>query len=139
MSDNLTPEQRSWAMSRVKQKDTDLELTIRSALRKLGYRFRTNVGDLPGKPDIVFSKARVAIFIDGDFWHGYRFPTWQHKLKPFWRRKIKRNRLRDQKNFRKLRSMEWRVVRVWQHQIKAGIDARLREVLLGLPKNSSRS
>lgn len=115
-------------MSRVRQKDTDLEVIVRSALRKLGYRFRKNVKNLPGKPDIVFPKAKVAVFIDGDFWHGFRFPAWQHKLKRFWKRKIAKNRLRDQQNFRKLRAINWRVIRIWQHQIRADLDSCLRRV-----------
>jgi DNA mismatch endonuclease (patch repair protein) len=119
-------------MSRVKQKDTDLELIIRSGLRKLGCRFRTNVRDLPGKPDIVFSKAKLAVFIDGDFWHGYRFPLWRHKLKPFWKRKITKNRSRDQQNFRKLRATNWRVIRIWQHQVNSDLDSCLRKILLSV-------
>jgi DNA mismatch endonuclease, patch repair protein len=118
MPDNLTPEQRKRAMSRVKQNDTDLEVTIRSGLHRLGYRFRKNVRTLPGKPDVVFSKERVAVFIDGDFWHGYRFPEWEHKVSDFWKNKINKNRARDRKNFRKLRRMGWVVIRIWQHEIR---------------------
>ena len=132
MTDNLTRQQRSRAMSRVKQKGTDLEVIVRSALRKLGCRFRTNVKDLPGKPDIVFPKAKVAVFIDGDFWHGFRFPAWQHKLKRFWKRKITKNRLRDQQNFRTLRAMDWRVIRIWQHQVNSDLESCLRKILLAL-------
>ena len=132
MSDNLTPQQRSWAMSQVRQKDTDLEVAVRFALRKSGCRFRTNVKGLPGKPDIVFPKARVAVFIDGDFWHGFRFPAWQHKLKGFWKRKIAKNRMRDQRNFRKLRAANWRVIRIWQHQVNSDLDSCLRKILLSL-------
>jgi DNA mismatch endonuclease (patch repair protein) len=118
MPDNLTPEQRKHAMSRVKQKDTDIEVTIRSGLHRLGYRFRKNVKTLPGQPDVVFSKERVAVFIDGDFWHGYRFPEWEHKVSDFWKNKINKNRARDRKNFRKLRRMGWVVIRIWQHEIR---------------------
>src|SRR5260370_41447215 len=132
MSDNLTKQQRRRAMSRVKQKGTDLEMLIRRELRKLGRRFRTNVKDLPGRPDIVFPSAKLAVFLDGDFWHGYRFPQWRHKLKPFWREKIAKNRLRDRRNFRKLKKMNWRVMRIWQHQIRQDIDSCLRKILLSL-------
>jgi DNA mismatch endonuclease (patch repair protein) len=119
MVDHLTPEQRFRAMSRVKLKDGPLEKIIRSELHRMGYRFKKHVKALPGSPDAVFTKEKVAIFIDGDFWHGYRFPAWEHKLKDFWKQKISENRRRDQKNFRKLRRMGWRVIRVWQHEIKA--------------------
>ena len=132
MSDNLTPKQRSLAMSRVKQKDTDLEKIVRAELRKLGYRFKTNVKSLPGKPDVVFPTAKLAVFVDGDFWHGYRFPQWQHKLKLFWKRKITKTRLRDQRNFRRLRSMGWQVIRIWQHQIKSNRDLCLRKIIVCL-------
>jgi DNA mismatch endonuclease (patch repair protein) len=105
-------------MSRVKNRDTDLERIIRSELHARGFRFRKHVKELPGKPDLVFSKIKLAVFIDGDFWHGYRLPEWEHKLKDFWKQKIRENRQRDQKNFRKLRRMGWRVIRIWQHEIK---------------------
>jgi len=118
MPDHLTPEQRYRAMSRVKLKDGSLEVTVRSELHRRGYRFKKHVKTLPGSPDAVFPKEKIAIFMDGDFWHGYRFPQWEQKLKEFWREKIRQNRQRDQKNFRKLRKMGWRVIRIWQHEIK---------------------
>ena len=67
--------------------------------------------NLPGKPDIVFTKRKIAIFIDGDFWHGYRFPTWKDSLSDFWQKKIEQNRIRDRKNFNKLRKRGWKVIR----------------------------
>lgn len=118
MPDHLTPEQRFRAMSNVKLKDGSLEVIVRSELHRRGYRFKKHVKTLPGTPDAVFLKEKIAIFIDGDFWHGYRFPAWEHKLKDFWKEKIRANRRRDQKNFRKLRRMGWRVIRIWQHEIK---------------------
>ena len=118
MPDNLTPEQRSYCMSRVKNKDTDIEKIVRSELHKRGYRFRKHVKKLPGTPDIVFTRAKLAVFIDGDFWHGYRFPQWEHNVSDFWRKKIRKNRERDQINFRRLKEMGWRVLRIWQHELK---------------------
>ncbi|MCK5612743.1 very short patch repair endonuclease [Candidatus Pacearchaeota archaeon] len=109
-------------MSRVKGKDTGIERLIRSKLHKRGFRFRKHVKDLPGKPDIVFTKIKLAVFIDGDFWHGYRFPLWEYKVSDFWKSKISKTRKRDQKNFRKLRSMGWKVVRLWQHEVKRDPD-----------------
>ncbi|MGK7345039.1 MAG: very short patch repair endonuclease [Candidatus Nitrospinota bacterium M3_3B_026] len=123
MPDNLTPEQRSYCMSRIKGKDTGLEVRVRSALHRRGLRFRKHVKELPGKPDIVFSKARVAVFVDGDFWHGYRFPMWKNSLSHFWRKKIQTNRERDQRNFRLLRSRDWRVIRLWQHQVESDLES----------------
>lgn len=129
MADNLTPEQRSYAMSRVKGKDTGLERLVRSELHKRGLRFRKHVKDLPGKPDVVFRRAKVAVFIDGDFWHGYRFPAWEHKVSDFWKEKISKNRERDQRNFRKLRRMGWKIIRIWQHEVKNGLDACIDRII----------
>lgn len=136
MPDNLTPEQRSRCMSRVKNRDTDLESIIRSRLHAQGFRFYKHVKSLPGTPDIVFPKAKVAVFVDGDFWHGYRFPLWEHKLKEFWRDKIGKNRKRDQKNFRKLRRMGWQVIRIWQHEVKANPESCIIKII-GAVENTS--
>jgi DNA mismatch endonuclease (patch repair protein) len=105
-------------MSRVKGRDTGLERVVRSALHRTGLRFRKHVRDLPGRPDIVFPGVKLAVFLDGDFWHGYRFPLWKRTLPAFWRRKISRNRERDQQNFRRLRRSGWQVLRLWQHEVR---------------------
>lgn len=128
MPDNLTPEQRSYCMSRVKGRDTGLELRIRSALHRRGLRFRKHVAALPGRPDIVFPRAKVAVFIDGDFWHGYRFPRWQAQLPDFWRRKIAGNRTRDARSFAALRRRGWAVIRIWQHEMKRDVDRVVERV-----------
>jgi len=128
MPDNLSPQQRKHCMSRIKGKDTGIEKQIRSALHRQGYRFRKHISTLPGKPDIVFPRKKVAIFIDGDFWHGYRFSTWKDDLSPFWQAKILKTRLRDQRNFRKLRNDGWKVIRIWQHQIKRDLEACIDKI-----------
>lgn len=132
MPDNLTPEQRSYCMSRVKGKDTGIELRVRSELHKRGLRFRKHVKDLPGRPDIVFSRAQVVVFVDGDFWHGYRLSSWEHKVADFWKEKIKKNRERDAKNRRRLRVMGWTVVRLWQHQVEKDFDGCIDRILLAV-------
>jgi DNA mismatch endonuclease (patch repair protein) len=129
MTDHLTPEQRFRAMSRVKLKDGSLEMIVRSELHKRGYRFKKHVKTLPGSPDAVFPKEKIAVFIDGDFWHGYRLPEWEHKLKDFWKNKIWENRRRDQKNFRKLRRMGWHVIRIWQHEIKRDLESCVAKIV----------
>lgn len=134
MADNLTPKQRSYCMSRVKNKDTDIENIVRSELHRRGYRFRKHVKKLPGTPDIVFTRAKVAIFIDGDFWHGYRFPCWEHKVSDFWKKKIKQNRERDQRNFRKLKNMGWTVIRLWQHDLKRNFDKSIERIVFAVGK-----
>jgi DNA mismatch endonuclease Vsr len=132
MPDNLTPEQRRYTMTRVKSKDTGLEKIVRSELHRRGFRFRKHVRDLPGSPDAVFVKAKVAVFIDGDFWHGYKFSNWEHKLQVYWREKIKRNIARDRRNHAKLRRMGWRVIRIWQHDVKQDLDKCIRNVIAAL-------
>src|SRR5713101_325397 len=132
MPDRMTPEQRSRAMKLVKLKDGPLELSIQRELRKMGLRFQRNYKRLKGSPDIVFLKKKVAIFIDGDFWHGWRLPAWEHKLSKFWRSKLRANRRRDQRNFRRLRRTGWYVIRIWQHQIKNNLQACLRRITQNL-------
>jgi DNA mismatch endonuclease (patch repair protein) len=126
--DNLTARQRSHCMSRVRNRDTDLEILVRSALFKRGWRFKKHVSSLPGTPDIVFSRQKIAVFIDGDFWHGYRFSSWERSLSSFWKIKIQKNRKRDQKNFSKLRRRGWRVIRVWQHEIETNFGTSIKRI-----------
>lgn len=129
MPDNLTPAQRSYCMSRIKGKDTGLELRVRSALHRRGLRFRKHAKDLPGKPDIVFRKARVAVFVDGDFWHGYRFPSWKDKVSDFWKTKISKNKERDTANHRRLRQMGWTIIRLWQHSLDRDFEGCVEQIV----------
>lgn len=114
----MTRVQRSRAMSRVKLKNGPLEKLVQRELRAMGVRYRCNNRSLPGSPDIVLTRNRVAIFVDGNFWHGWRLPTWEHKLSAFWRDKLRANRARDRRNFRRLKRLGWRVCRIWEHQAK---------------------
>lgn len=116
--DFMSAEKRSALMSRIRGKDTQPEQAIASALRKLGYRFQTHAKLLPGRPDIVFTRKRLAVFVDGDFWHGWRFPLWRHKLSPAWQAKIQATRERDRRNFSRLRQLGWTIVRIWEHQVE---------------------
>ena len=118
MADHMTPEQRSRAMKRVKSRHGSLERLVQGELRTLGLRFRCHDRSLPGSPDIVFPEQSVAVFVDGDFWHGWRLPAWEHKLSKFWRDKLRANRARDQRNFRRLRANGWKVIRIWQHELE---------------------
>jgi len=116
-------------MSRIKGRDTGLELAVRSELHRRGLRFRKHVASLPGKPDVVFARSRVVVFIDGDFWHGYRFPAWQDKVSDFWKVKISKNRQRDSKNHRKLRREGWKVIRIWQHELESDFPGCIDKVV----------
>ena len=132
--DNLTPKQRSYCMSRVKGKDTSIEVSVRSELHRRGFRFRKHVKDLPGKPDVVFPRSKVVVFIDGDFWHGYRFPAWKHEVSDFWMKKISKNRERDNKNHRKLRNMGWIVIRLWQHDLERNFEGSIDRIISSIKK-----
>lgn len=131
MPDNITAEQRQRCMSRNNgKKDTSIEVLVRSALHKRGLRFRKHVKELPGKPDIVFTRVKVAVFIDGDFWHGYGFSKWKDRLSSdYWRGKISKNRARDVRNHLVLRSQGWRVIRVWEHSIKKDFDRVIERII----------
>lgn len=119
-------------MANVKLHDGPLEMAIRSELHSRGYRFRKHVKSLPGRPDLVFPKAKLAVFIDGDFWHGYRLPCWECRLSDFWRNKLRENRKRDRRNFRRLRVLGWRVIRIWQHQIEHDFEHYISKIINAL-------
>lgn len=123
MADPFIKEERSRIMSRIRAKETSLELNflalLSAALYPKGYRYRKNYRPLIGKPDIVFVKQKVAVFLDGDFWHGYNFEKRKHRLpRVYWRAKIERNVQRDKEVSRMLRKAGWKVLRFWEHQIK---------------------
>ena len=116
--DIMSPAKRSALMSRIHGKGTKPELVIAGLLAEAGLSCEEHARDLPGRPDFVLRDCRVAIFVDGDFWHGWRFPVWRLKLSEKWERKIEATRLRDARNFRALRRAGWKVIRLWEHQIK---------------------
>jgi DNA mismatch endonuclease (patch repair protein) len=130
----MSPEKRSAVMARIRGKDTGPERAVAEALAARGWGFETHASDLPGRPDILFRAPMLAVFVDGDFWHGWRFPVWRDKLSATWEAKIESNRRRDAKNFRKLRRSGWSVVRLWEHQVKRdlhGCIARVESLLPG--------
>lgn len=119
-------------MSRIKGKNTTPERYISSLLRAAELNFRKHDKTLPGCPDFVFPKAKVAVFVNGDFWHGWRSSVWQHRLPSFWRKKIAENRERDAKNFRKLQRLGWKSIRVWEHQVEEDVLWCVRRIVRGL-------
>ena len=119
MVDTISPEHRSWNMSRIKGKDTKPELIVRSHLHKMGFRFRLHRKDLPGKPDIVLPKYRTVIFVHGCFWHRHKSCKYSYNpksRKKFWREKFEGNVERDERNRKELSSLDWRSVVVWECQ-----------------------
>ena len=127
--DIMAPEKRSAVMARIKGRDTGPERIMADTLAKHGLVWESHARDLPGRPDFVFREKKIVIFVDGDFWHGWRFPQWRDKLSEKWEAKIDGNRRRDVRNHRRLRRMGWKVVRVWEHQLAADIDACAAKVL----------
>ncbi len=126
--DVMTVAQRSACMARIRGKDTGPERFVLGILLAAGIDAETHARDLPGRPDFVLRNRRIAIFVDGDFWHGWRFPTWRHKLAPFWETKIAANRTRDCRNHARLRRAGWQVIRIWEHQIKKKPDYVRRRI-----------
>ena len=121
MSDKLTPEKRSWNMSRIKGKDTKIEVEVRKYLFSKGYRFRKNDKRYPGKPDIVLPKYHVAIFVLGCFWHRlylFKDPTTQKTTRQFGLEKFDKNVKNDRIKQEKLRELGWKVIVIWECEIK---------------------
>lgn len=117
-------------MSAIKSKDTKPELALRHALWSRGLRYRVNVKNLPGKPDIVFTRAKIAVFCDGDFWHGHNWAirglnSIEDELEnysQFWRDKILGNIKRDHEKTVQLESTGWIVLRIWESDIKTDVE-----------------
>jgi len=133
MTDFMTPEQRSRVMSSVRSRDTKAELLIRSGLHRLGFRFRKNVRNLPGSPDIVLPRYHAVIFVHGCFWHGHEGCT-KSKIPStridFWQSKLSANRERDGINIDLLKAAGWRVAVVWECGTKS--VAKFNETITSL-------
>lgn len=127
--DNLSPENRSRLMSSISGgKNTKPELALFEAMAGIGLRFERHARDLRGTPDAVLRRRRVAIFMDGDFWHGWKFASWEDTLPEFWREKIARTIIRDQRVRSALRREGWHVIRVWEHQVNRDPVACARRI-----------
>jgi DNA mismatch endonuclease (patch repair protein) len=121
--DILTPEQRSERMGRVKGKGSSAELSVRSLVHRMGYRFRLHSTKLPGKPDLVFPARRKVIFVHGCFWHRHSEPACRLARLPksrqdFWIPKLEGNRQRDQRSEAALRALGWQTLVVWECQLR---------------------
>lgn len=121
--DNLTKEQRKKNMQHIRNRDTRIEVLLRKALWKKGYHYRKNYDALPGKPDIALTKYKIAIFCDGEFFHGKDWEVLKPRLEKsnnsnYWISKISRNRERDDIINKKLLFMGWTVIRFWGNDIK---------------------
>lgn len=133
--DALSTEKRSWNMSRIRGKDTAIEVLVRSALFRRGYRFRKNVKDLPGKPDIVLPKYRTVIFVNGCFWHrheGCRLAATPGTRTEFWKEKFEKNVANDIKHREQLETAGWKVIVLWECEIEKNIDEVIKKIVLEL-------
>ncbi len=132
--DTASPEKRSWIMRQVKGRDTSPEKIVRSLLHRMGYRFRLQRDDLPGKPDIVLPRFKTVVFVNGCFWHrhsGCKRATTPATNVDYWQTKFARNVARDARNQAELEKMGWRVVIVWECELKdkTTLEKRLDDYL----------
>lgn len=124
--DTHTAEQRHKNMQAIKSKDTKIEICLRKELWLRGIRYRKNVKDVFGKPDIAFKSKKVAVFCDSEFWHGYNWNEKKESIKSnrnFWIPKIERNIERDKEVNAKLEAEGWKVLRFWGNEIKKNVEA----------------
>ena len=128
--DKLSPQQRSDLMRRVKREDTAPEIRVRKAAHRLGFRYRLHRHDLPGSPDLVFPRLRIALFVHGCFWHRHpscRFATTPKTRQEFWLNKFSQNIERDKRIVTELEAMGWHVATIWECDTR---DERKLETLL---------
>lgn len=128
MSDIYSKSKRSDIMSKISGKETKPEILVRKFLFSRGYRFRKNVKELPGKPDIVLPKYKTAIFIHGCFWHGHSCQrgSLPESNREFWKEKINKNIERDSQNILQLEEKGWSVIIIWQCEMKNKEDKEIR-------------
>lgn len=133
MTDNLTKEQRSYAMSRIRRRDTLPELMLRRAVWSAGLRgYRIDRRTLPGRPDLSWGIKRVAVFVDGAFWHGHPSAFSAGKSGRYWDEKIKRNMERDRESDNALEVQGWTVIHFWDFEVKKDLQdcvQRIRSAL----------
>ncbi len=134
MADIFTKAKRSWVMSRVRGANTTPERTVRSFLHRRGFRFRVQRNGLPGHPDIVLPKFKTVVFVNGCFWHGHpgcKRATIPSTRRAFWLKKITGNRERDVRTRTHLRRLGWKVVTVWECQVRIAekLERGLRPLL----------
>ncbi|HCA55171.1 MAG TPA: very short patch repair endonuclease [Ruminococcaceae bacterium] len=139
MADTLTKEKRSWNMSRIRGKDTQVEVKVRKYLFSKGFRYRKNVTDLPGKPDIVLPKYKTVVFIHGCFWH--RHPGCKYSYTPksnieFWEKKFSANVKNDDIKRKQLEDDGWRVIVLWECDVERRFEQTMEKLVSELLETS---
>lgn len=132
MSDSISPEHRSWNMSRIRGKDTKIEVMVRKYLFSKGYRFRKNDKRYPGKPDVVLPKYHTVIFVNGCFWHhheGCKNATMPKTRTDFWKEKLGKNVANDRKHIRLLEEAGWNVITLWECELEKDFEARMNTLI----------
>ena len=133
MADQVSASHRSSIMARVKSRNTKPELTLRRALWKRGLRYRVDVSGLPGRPDVVFTRAKIAVFVDGSFWHGKKLSEERlARMSPYWQKKIRKNVDRDKKVTKALQDSGWRVLRYDDRDIEKRSEEIAEEIGLSV-------
>lgn len=138
--DSVSAEKRSWVMAQVKGRDTRPEKLVRSLLHRMGYRFRLQRKDLPGKPDIVLPKFHTAIFVHGCYWHRHDCPSGNRLPKSrldFWLPKLEGNKERDIKKQALLRELGWNILIIWECMLRdeAALQEHIRAFLEAVARN----
>ena len=137
--DVFTKKKRSEIMSKIRSKNTKAELLVFRELRKRKINFQKHYKKISGSPDVALPRKKIAIFIDGDFWHGRNFKRNKNRLpKKYWRKKIETNVARDRKNKAKLKKQGWKVLRVWEKQIIKSKQQALEKIIYFL-QNDQKS
>ena len=137
--DGLTPEKRSWNMSRIKSKDTKIEVKVRQYLFSKGFRFRKNDKRYPGKPDVVLPKYKTVIFVNGCFWHMHegckqgRLPKTNVE---FWREKLERNVANDLRHNNELTAMGWKSITLWECELEKDFEGTLEKAIKQLTESN---
>ena len=138
MADRISPEHRSWNMSRIKGKDTKIEVMVRQYLFHYGFRFRKNDKRYPGKPDVILPKYKTAIFVHGCFWHrheGCKLATTPKTRTEFWMEKFAKNVANDKKHYEELQKMGWNVIVIWECELENDFEETMQKIMHNI-KNS---
>lgn len=130
MADVFSREKRSEIMSKIRSKNTKAEVLVFKELKRRKIYFQLHYKKASGSPDIALPRKKIAVFIDGDFWHGYRFAERRSKLpEKYWVGKIEGNMKRDRRNRAKLRKSGWKVLRVWEHEVLKNFDKTIDKIV----------